>query len=253
MSARAVHNARLDLSAIESALRRVQQDFARINATLTTPRDPMTDEVLANMLAGYRYVDVVLADGADLFALGSSRRLLELNTLVLCGTSPEARREAAEHLAATERHFYAERTGGIKDLMEWLQLHNNRDVWRRAAGTYIHILSQPQLYLEGNHRTGALIMSYLLAREGCPPFVLTVENAKAYFDPSALIKGLKKSGVAALIRLPKLKKRFAKLLKEQADDRFLARPQADGRSGEEALAGSRDEAGFGLGRQTGGN
>jgi hypothetical protein len=53
---------------------------------------------------------------------------------------------------------------------------------------------------------------------------LTVENAKAYFDPSALIKGVKKRGVAALIRLPKLKKRFAKLLKEQADDRFLARP-----------------------------
>jgi hypothetical protein len=30
-------------------------------------------------------------------------------------------------------------------------------------------------------------MSYILAREGRPPFVLTAENARAYLDPSTLI------------------------------------------------------------------
>ena len=35
-------------------------------------------------------------------------------------------------------------------------------------------------------------MSYILARDGHPPFVLTVDNAKAYFDPSTLITKKKK-------------------------------------------------------------
>jgi hypothetical protein len=48
-------------------------------------------------------------------------------------------------------------------------------------------VSEPQLLIEGNHRTGALVLSYILAREGRPPFVLTAENAKAYLDPSTLI------------------------------------------------------------------
>jgi hypothetical protein len=44
---------------------------------------------------------------------------------------------------------------------------------RRAAEVYIYILSEPQLFIAGNHRTGALVLSYILAREGRPPFVLT--------------------------------------------------------------------------------
>jgi hypothetical protein len=31
-------------------------------------------------------------------------------------------------------------------------------------------------------------MSYILVSEGKPPFVLTVENAAAYFDPSSVIR-----------------------------------------------------------------
>jgi len=212
---------RLNLSAIEASLQEVQRDFDRINATLSAPRDPFSDEVLGNLLAGYACVDDALAEGLDLFALGNSRRLLELNILVLCGSGQVARRLAASHIAATERRFYEQPGGGIRDLMHWLSVHTKDPVWRRAAGAYVRILSQPQLYLEGNHRSGALIMSYILAREGRPPFVLTPDNAKAYFDPSALVKGTKKRGVAELTRLPKLKKRFAKLLKERSDDAYL--------------------------------
>jgi hypothetical protein len=83
------------------------------------------------------------------------------------------------------------------------------------------MLSRPQLYIEGNHRTGALVMSYMLAREGKPPFVLSSSNAKAYFDPSSLVTTTRKGSIAMLIRLPKLKKRFAKLLKEEADPDYL--------------------------------
>jgi hypothetical protein len=224
---------RLDLGAIEASLRTVQRDFEHINAALSVPRDPMTNEVLANMLAGYGCVDRALADEVDLFALGNSRQLLELNTVALCGESAEARQHFAPHIGATERRFYGQEGGGVKDLMEWLALHKGDDVWRRASGTYIRILTLPQLYVEGNHRTGALMMSYILAREGLSPFVVTVENAKAYFDPSALVKGVKKRGVVRLTRLPKLQKRFARLLKEQGDERFLRTLPPNG-LGEEA-------------------
>jgi hypothetical protein len=67
-------------------------------------------------------------------------------------------------------------------------------------------------------------MSYMLAREGLPPFVLSVANAKAYFDPSTLVKETKKHGLRRLIRVPKLRKRFAELLKEHAEERYLLPP-----------------------------
>ena len=89
-------------------------------------------------------------------------------------------------------------------------------MWRRAAGVYIYILSEPQLFIEGNHRTGALVLSYILAREGRPPFVLTAENAKAYLDPSTLITETRKHSLRAF-RIPKIKRYFAKFLKEQSD------------------------------------
>lgn len=64
-------------------------------------------------------------------------------------------------------------------------------------------------------------MSYLLAREGQPPFVLSVENAKAYFDPSTLVQGIERGSLRMLIRLSNLKKRFACLLEDTADRGYL--------------------------------
>ena len=88
----------------------------------------------------------------------------------------------------------------------------------------MRILSKPQLFIEGNHRTGALVMSYLLLRDGKPPFVLTVDNAEAYFDPSTVIRDIRKSSPAAIFRLPGIKQRFAKFLRAQADARYLRAP-----------------------------
>lgn len=213
---------RLNLKAIESSLHAVQREFPQINAHLSARRDTLDDEVVENMMAGYAFIDTALANECDLFALGNSKRLLELNTLVLCGKDPAKRNQYREHSQATEQRFYEAREGGIGDIIEWYALHQKESVWKRTAGVYIRILSQPQLYIEGNHRTGALIMSYILAREGQPPFVLTVDNAKAYFDPSTLIRDTKRHGIALLVRLPKIKKNFARFLKEQTDPRYLS-------------------------------
>lgn len=45
---------RLDLPAIERALRKVQGRFSELSRHFTEPRDPLTDEVLQNVLEGLR-------------------------------------------------------------------------------------------------------------------------------------------------------------------------------------------------------
>lgn len=215
--------ARFDLRAIEECLQKTQAVFEVINDRLKVHRDRLDDEVVANMVSGYAYVDELIRDGnRNPFALGSLHELLEINRLVLCGPLASRRNAYAEHLKATERHFYDEREGGVRDLVEWMEDHRRHGVWERAAGIYIRVLSKPQLFLEGNHRSGTLIMSYVLGRAGLPPFVLTPENAAPYFDPSTLITNTPKKSLTMLFRMPSMKKHFAAFLKEQSNPAFLS-------------------------------
>jgi prophage maintenance system killer protein len=206
----------LDLQSIESSLRGVQREFPRINRELNFSLEQMDDEVVENLISGYTFINQLLEANIELFALGSSSFLFELNTRVMCGTSEHKRREYHKYIAANNRYFYDRTDAGIQDLAEWYALHRDESVWHRAAGIYIRILSEPQVFIEGNDRTGALVMSYILAKEGQPPFVLTAANAKAYFESSAWIKKLPRNGLANLFRLPLLKARIAGFLKDQA-------------------------------------
>jgi len=212
---------RLDLKAIEQSLRDVQREFPHINAMLQSRRDSLTDAVLDNMLAGYTFVDRAVAEGVDLFTLRHATALLELNHIVLCGLDEQVRQEYRAHIEATTQRFYEQEEFNIDDILRWYYKHEPESAWRRAAGVYVRILSQPQLYIEGNHRTGALIMSYILVRDGKAPFVLTVDNAKAYFDPSTLIKETKKTATTLLMKLPRMKKRFAEFLHAQTHERYI--------------------------------
>lgn len=208
--------ARLDLRVIEGSLREVQRRFAALSTHFSEPRDPLIDPVRHNLLAGYALIDDYVARGVDLFALQNIGLMLEINATVLCGTDPRKRTEYAEHLAATERRFFGNEEGSVKDLLEWYAAHRDESTWKRAAGVYIRILSKPQLFIEGNHRSGSLIVSYLLMRDGLPPFVLTVDNAKGYFNPSTVIRNLPKRGVTVLFKIPRIKKRYARFLEDQA-------------------------------------
>ena len=212
---------RLDLKTIEQSLRDVQREFSKINEILQSRRDSMTDAVIENMLAGYTFVDRAVAEGVDLFTLRHATALLELNHIVLCGLDEQVRQEYQAHIETTAQRFYEQEEFNIDDILRWYYGHENESPWKRAAGVYVRILSQPQLYIEGNHRTGALIMSYILVRDGKAPFVLTVDNAKAYFDPSTLIKETKKTPTTLLTKLPRMKKRFAEFLRAQAHERYI--------------------------------
>jgi len=214
----------MDVRAVEAALRGVQRDFADINGQLNTPRDPLSDEVVENMAAGYVRVDELVGAGVDVFAIGNAKHLLELNNLVLCGASPARREEYAEHIEATAQRFYEERAGGIGDLTDWYSLQPPESVWQRAAGLYVRILSRPQLFIEGNHRTGVLVMSYILLRGGQPPFVLSADNAAAFFDPSSAISDTSKQALGTMFRSAVIKEQFARYLEEHADPRYLLDP-----------------------------
>lgn len=211
----------IDLEAIDASLRSVQSDFKRLNDSFEERRDPMVDAVRLNMLEGYACVDRLVTSGVDLFNLQQIGQMVELNTTVLCGSDPARRKEFAQHIAATESRFYENLEGGIGDLLEWYDRHRNESVWKRAAGSFVRILSKPQLFIEGNHRTGSLIASYLLLREGFPPFVLSRENAAAFFDPATVVRRTPKHGVHALFELPKIKKKFAAFLEQQSRPIFL--------------------------------
>jgi hypothetical protein len=199
----------------------LQAHFLEVNQPLRSRRESLDPGILANMMAGYHFVDSLVAEHVDVFAMGNPKLFLELNALVLCGRDEGARARAASHLAATERRFYEQEGGGIRDIVEWYTIHRAEAPWRCPAGVYVRMLSEPELFIEGNHRTGALVMSYLLAREGRPPFVLTVVNAKAYLDPSTLITETRKHSLVGTFRMRRVQRYFAKFLKEQSDRQYL--------------------------------
>jgi hypothetical protein len=64
-------------------------------------------------------------------------------------------------------------------------------------------------------------MSYILVKDGEAPFVLSVENAREYFDPSTVVKETRKTVMTLLMKLPGIKKRFANFLRSQANEQYL--------------------------------
>jgi hypothetical protein len=209
-----------DLSEIERALRELQVIFASTNSQ-PTQREPFDHVAVDHMMSGYAFIEALIYSKIELFALGQLRLFLELNALVLCGRDERVRSDCAQYLAANDKYFFDNADGGIRDVVEWHALHSYDSAWIRAAGVYIRILSEPELFIEGNHRTGALVMSYILARNGHPPFVLTVDRAKKFFDWSTLFSGKRKSGLLLRWQMPWLARNFAEFLMVQANPRFL--------------------------------
>ena len=211
---------KLDLPRIEATLQEFQ-DPVYSGSPAGAVREPLEAETIGNMVKGYRCIERFVNEGTDIFAMGGSKHLLELNRIVLCGIEMDRRRENAGHLAATERRFYEEPGAGIGDLIDWYRLNSSAPVWDLAAGVYMRILGTPQLYIEGNHRTGALVASYLLMRVAEPPFVLTRDNAADYFAASGDIRVIRKHSLRASFQFPGLLRRLAAFLRREANPAFL--------------------------------
>jgi hypothetical protein len=99
-----------------------------------------------------------------------------------------------------------------------------KNPYKFASHVYVGCLSRPQLYQEGNHRTGSLIASGILLQNGRPPFVLTRQNAVAYFNPSSEIKFTDKRTIRGELRLPKYQREFWEFLRRNVNEVYVRRP-----------------------------
>lgn len=183
--------------------------------------EPRGPDTLRRLALGYAYVDALLAAHVDLFAYGSSPHLLELNHRVLCGVTPERRQQYAGHIAETERRFYDDSNGGVGEVVDWYRRNAGRRPAALAAGMFVEIVSTPQLFIEGNQRTGTLVAAYLLARAGLPPMVVTDRSDARYRALADRASGVTRGGLTGRLQVHGTVSRLTDLIEDCADTRFL--------------------------------
>jgi hypothetical protein len=218
--------ARLDLGAIEAALRARADDEARYAER--TGDAALDADVARRMTEGYALVDAFLAEGRDPLALGQSRALLELNHTVLCGGSPERRAEHAAHLAATEARFYGDHEAGADGFYDWLDRHRSGDAAAFAARLYVRIVSSPQLFVEGNQRTAALCASHALLAAGAAPLVVDAALAVAFAPVARACRAVDRERLLAPLFGWLAARGFRRLLAGAPGARYLRRDAAAG-------------------------
>lgn len=189
---------------------------------LRSRRDDFSDAVRKNMIAAYGFLDSLVESDLDLFGDEGLEALLQLNHLVLLGKGYNPR-EFGRHITVTRQQFFVNFQRYVKPIRRWYRKHETANPFKVAAQVYVGVLSQPQLFQEGNHRTGSLIASGILLQNDCPPFVLTRQNAVAYFDPSTEIKFTDKRSIRGKLRLPKYRREFREFLQRNSNEAFVDR------------------------------
>jgi len=215
---------RLDLCEIDGALLEVERAWPRIDARLQQLRigrkDPFTAVLRGNMLSAYAYLDELLASEIAPFSPACFDHMLVLNDRVHYGTDAALMAEFASAIESNVEKF----NDHIEPIAAWYWKHADQGdhPCKLAAETYVSIVGQPQLFIEGNHRTGSLIASWINLYAGFPPFVLSVDNAVDYFAPSAAIKQFAdRSTWRGRQQLPKYRKSFRAFWEDHVDAKYV--------------------------------
>jgi hypothetical protein len=216
---------RLNLERIDAALRTVEEHWLQIDDELDArgigrKDTPFTEIIRMRMLSAYAYLDDVLAQQMPPFSAESIVHMLTLNHRVHYGTDQQLMTEYSRALQATADKFYQH----IGPILAWYEHHRKRGdhPLKIAAEIYVSILGYPQLYVEGNHRTGTLVADWINVYYGFAPFVLSASNAIAYFAPSSEIKSFaNKATWRGQARLPKYRKSFLAFWERHIDEQYL--------------------------------
>lgn len=210
---------RFDIDKIDAALCDFQAHFTEINDRLSLHREDLTRGMIDKILQAYLFLNHLLDQKVDIFSLAGLHSLLELNHIVLCGTDRRTRLEYHSHILETRKTFHK----GVRLAQKWVEEHSgDGKPYTCAAGFYAMALSQPQLFIEGNHRTENVVLNYLLISAGEPPFVITAANAFDYLELSGKIKfSDKKKITRGKWAIPGLRKAFIHFLKTEADSCYL--------------------------------
>lgn len=218
---------RLDLEAIDASLKTVEMYWSQIDDELDRrgigrKDTPFTTLIRLRMMSAFQYLDALLAQQIPPFSRESIEHMLVLNERVHYGIDQQLMAEYAKAMQATAEKFYQH----IGPIQQWYEQHTKRGnhPLKLAAEIYVSILGYPQLYIEGNHRTGSLIANWITVYHGFPPFILSVENAIAYFAPSAEIKRfVNKSTWRGQAQLPKYRKSFLIFWESHIDSHYLSK------------------------------
>jgi len=206
---------------IEASLKEFHIGFNEINDNLAMRRENFTETMMENILEAYNFLNSLLKKDMDLFTPAGLHSLLEMNHLVLCGTGKEERIHYYEHLVETRKNFHTR----INPIREWVLANRNVDKpYKLATGYYTRQLSRPQTFLEGNHRTGNIILNYLLVSKGVAPFIISKDTAKPYLDLSGDIKFTHNdSTIETAFMMPGHAKKFREFLRNNVNEKFIIR------------------------------
>jgi hypothetical protein len=176
---------------------------------------------MENMLIAWEYIDYFIRKkDYDLLSPRGGPDMLEINHRIHYGLNKILREEYHKAIDATTEKF-SSKVGPIRNFYR-KNKSNHTSVNKVAAEIYIAILGMPQLYFEGNHRSGSIVASWVNLVNKKPPFVLTVDNAMAFFKPAQEIKKFNKNSVwRSLTKLPKYKKDFKSFWKNYCDMQFV--------------------------------
>jgi hypothetical protein len=219
------HPRRLHLENIAAAFTTVELHWTEIDDELDRRgigrKDTPFDGIIkTRMMSAYSYLDDLLSEEIPPFSAESIEPMLLLNHRVHYGTDGRLLFEYVKAIEATAEKFYHY----IGPLQHWYEEHRKwgKHPLKLAAEIYVSILGYPQLYIEGNHRTGSLIANWISVYHGFPPFVLSADNAIAYFAPSTEIQNFAdKSTWRGQARLPKYRKSFLHFWENHIDDLYL--------------------------------
>lgn len=207
------------LSAIEESLLQFRDSFDSINDSLSIRRESFTEVMVGQILQAYDYLNGLLRKRMDLFTPAGLHSLLELNHIVLCGNSPEERQAYYQHIVETRKSFQEK----IMPIKTWVLANRDGDKpYKLATGFYTRMLSRPQLFLEGNHRTGNIILNYLLVSKNRPPYIVSPETAGRYLDLSGDIKFTsKENALETAFMMPGHARNFQDFLKDNGREAWL--------------------------------
>lgn len=184
---------------------------------------PFDKQLMENMLLGWEHMDYVLRKkDYSLLSKHGQPDMLEVNHCVHYGKDFKLRQEYKKALNATAEKF----TGQIPPIEKYYKktMRKRSKPYEVAAEVFVSIVGMPQLFIEGNHRSGSIIASWVNMVHDRPPFVLTVDNALTFFAPAQVIKKFnKKSAWRSMTKLPKYKANFRNFWKGHCDMRFALR------------------------------
>jgi len=181
---------------------------------------PFDQRLMENLLCAWEYIDFFIRKkDYDLISKKGGPDMLEINNCVHYGLDKTLRSEYQKAISATADKF----TRQVKPIRTYYRKKTKRNVavTKISAEIFISILGHPQLYIEGNHRSGSIVSSWINLVNNRPPFVLTVNNAVSFFKPAQEIKQFDKtSRWRSLTQLPKYKKSFREFWDNHCNDRF---------------------------------